>query len=201
MDNDAKQILKHLAPGALCAMVITACVFMSKNPEQQSAPVKTIKDTNIETVNSQIKNAHKRIDSLHCALNQTGKQSTPSNPLHTHKSAAHRQMDSLADANNNLILRAYLVARKQSPMRTPKKDLTVFTDFADVPAVKRAHKQFTHNMRLILALKKQISNADITTQKNIADAQRKTFAEIQTIQKQIDSLLNMKDSLIAQKLK
>ncbi len=205
MDDNAKQILKNMLPGTICAVVITACIFLAKiSGEQNKQPVplkKSIQAINTTNIDSQIQNAHKSVDSLRHILNQSDEKIWELNPLYTHKSVTHTKIDSLENLNEKLISQAYDAATKSSTFCVARKNETVFNEYANVPAVRRAHKQFKLNTKRIKNLQQQIQNINNNKNKTVSDVRGDIIDTIQQYQRQIDSLLNMKHIHIMQHIR
>jgi len=205
MDDNAKQLIYDRIPSAIVAMLLMAYVFMQqcthKGTEQTSEQINLPQTINTKHIDSQIKNTHKSVDSLRYILNQTDEQILKSNPMYTHVSAEHSKIDSLNKLNYTLIIRAYNAAAQSSPLCAARKNASVFTEFPNVPAVRRAHKQFVRNTKQIANLNKKISMIDANDNQTAQKMRCNAIAQIQHHQKQIDSLLNIKDSLIMQKTK
>jgi len=205
MDDNAKQLIYDRIPSAIVAMLLMAYVFMQqcthKGTEQTSEQINLPQTINTKHIDSQIKNTHKSVDSLRYILNQTDEQILKSNPMYTHDSAEHSQIDSLEKLNHTLIARAYNAAAQSSPLCAARKNVSVFTEFSNVPAVRRAHKQFIQNKKQIIDLNKKISMVDANNNQTAQKMRHNAITKIQQYQKQIDSLLNIKDSLIMQKIK
>lgn len=205
MDDNAKQLIKDRIPSAIAAMLLMTYVFMQqcthKGTEQASEQINLPQTINTKHIDSQIKNTHKSVDSLRYILNQTDEQILKSNLMYTHVSAEYSKIDSLEKLNHTLVMRAYNAAAQSSPLCAARKNVSVFTEFSNVPAVKRAHKQFIQNKKQIIDLNKKISMVDANNNQTAQKMRHNAIAKIQQYQKQIDSLLNIKDSLIMQKIK
>lgn len=159
------------------------------------------KQAAVKTVNTQIAQRKNTVASLRKNIDTRVADSLARNPEYRYVMENQGRIDSLSHVNDSLLNTAYLTAYRHSIIEPVQRNATVFRDFAHLPAVKNTSWKYYKN-------RKQINefNQRKATTANLADDVRRaitdqTLESITTLQGEIDSLLNIKDSLIVQKVR
>ncbi|MBQ8294294.1 MAG: hypothetical protein IJX89_02825 [Alphaproteobacteria bacterium] len=159
------------------------------------------KQSAIKTVNTQIAQRKNTVGALRKNIDMRVADSLARNPKYRYVMENQGRIDSLSRVNDSLLNTAYLTAYRCSIIQPVQRNATVFQDFAHLPAVKNASWKYYKNRKQI----NEFNQRKATTANLAGDVHRaitdQTQASVAILQGEIDSLLNIKDSLIVQKVR
>ena len=152
-----------------------------------------------QQLDQNIQSAFDTIDSLQKTRAQRITDSVNKNPGYIYITNNQARIDSLKHANMQLLSWAYNSARNYSVMSAVYKNESVFSDYAQIPAVKNAGIQYRRNKKEIQNFNQQISDVAAMEQSIRRHIDSITMAQIFNQQKLLDSLLKQKYMMMHQK--
>lgn len=152
-----------------------------------------------QQLDQNIQSAFDTIDSLQKTRAQRITDSVNKNPEYIYITNNQARIDSLKHANMQLLSWAYNSARNYSIMNAVYKNESVFSDYAQIPAVKNAGIQYRRNKKEIQNFNQQISDVAAMEQSIRRHIDSVTMAQIFNQQKLLDSLLKQKYMIMHQK--
>ena len=132
-------------------IIVTALLLVAAklgyNKREEERAVKQEHMKKIEQNDAQIKHLFQTVDSLQkMAVKQT-RDSLAKHPEFAYLEQNRAHIDSLRSANNKLFERAYNAAQKSSVFAVAQMNESLFSDFGNVPAVKRAKWPYYKNKK------------------------------------------------------
>lgn len=158
-------------------------------------------DVALAAVNTGINGARREIDSLRTTIPQRVSDSLSRHPEYKYIQDAQPYMDSLAQANEKLLDRAYRAVDDYAVFSVLYRGEKLFNQYPENPIVQDSKWRYYKNKRQIQAFNKTkdgLASLPESVRRDITD---KTLSDIQRLQSRIDSMLNLKDSLINTKVR
>ncbi len=152
-------------------------------------------------LNTDINGAHRAIDSLRAAIPYRVSDSLSRHPDYKFVVDNQSRIDSLTRANEALLDRAYRAADDYAVYSILRRDEGLFNQFSDNRVVQDAKWRYYKNKRQIQAFNKTKAGLVSLPESVRRDITDKTLLDIQRLQSCIDSMLNVKDSLITSKVR
>ncbi|MBQ2859401.1 MAG: hypothetical protein IJE82_03495 [Alphaproteobacteria bacterium] len=193
-DNFWKLHVPFIMTGGI--VFVLALVFAMAYDTKKIKRMEKAQNTKVANIDSQIKSANAKIDSLYDVSDSLIADSLARHPEYQWVVQNQGATDSLRGVNQELLSQAYNAARKNSMMTIVRRNETLFSDFSDVPAVRNVKWKYYAN-------KKKIQEFDHRAPfvAHVPDAVRAHFytsanKQVHDLQMKIDSLLNEKKQLI-----
>lgn len=175
----------------ICVIVARTVPDIRRDEKDKSAP-----DSLLRTTNKTITVTSAELDSIRRALPQLIEDSLRRNEIFQYLSQNAARIDSMRTVNDELVGRAYEIARRNSLFSVPRRNATVFTEYKDFKGVKPLSWKYYANDKQIRAYDK-VRSANPNLERSV----RSHFdsianAKISRLQNQMDSLLNKKYEMI-----
>ncbi len=196
MDNNKlSKISRPIVYLILLTLVWICCYNLGQIRKQQFCE-KQKNENSLDKINHEIIATRYRIDSVRHALPGAVLDSMMRNDVCAYLMQNAQRTDSLRHVNDSLLTRAFNIANKKTIFSVPHRNTTLFTEFSDLPEVRRIGWKYYANDR-------QIRKYNKTKAENpyLARAIRTHFdsvanTQISQLQRQMDSLLNVKHAQI-----
>lgn len=202
MTSFEKEIIRLCGVRASAASVFIALMFIMsacRHADKQNdvAPVQNVREAQLVQVNNEIKSAHQNIDSLRTSVQSRSRDALLSHPAYKYVSDNAARIDSLCEANKDLIEDAHDIVVSNSVMDIPKCDAYIFKNYKHIPAVKRIGNKYIKNAKEIAEYQKVKKNLITLQFEAYRVIDKMTIEEVRLLQLKLDSLLNAKDAIIS----
>lgn len=192
MSNRNINIMPIILSGAIgvYAIILMALVRLNKRTENA-----------IEQINTQITDMRYNIDSVRNMLPRLVSDSMAHNPIFSEITQNRAYIDSLRTANDELIGRAYKIAKNNSMFSVPQRNISVFQDYSDIKGISPIAWKYYANDKKIRTydkLRRENPNLGRAIQSHFDSIAN---VKISQLQNKMDSLLNEKHKLITQRQK
>lgn len=193
-DNFWKLHVPFIMTGGI-ALVLALVMAMAYDTKKIKGAERA-QNTKVANIDSQIKSANAKIDSLYNISDSLIADSLARHPEYQWVIQNKGPVDSLRGVNQELLSQAYDAARKNSTMTIVRRNETVFSDFSDVPAVRNVKWKYYANKKKIQEFDRRVPFVAHVPDAVRAHFDNKTNADVRALQMKIDSLLNEKKQLI-----
>lgn len=193
-DNFWKLHVPFIMTGGI-ALVLALVMAMAYDTKKIKGAERA-QNTKVANIDSQIKSANAKIDSLYNISDSLIADSLARHPEYQWVIQNKGPVDSLRGVNQELLSQAYNAARKNSTMTIVRRNETVFSDFSDVPAVRNVKWKYYANKKKIQEFDRRAPFVAHVPDAVRAYFDNKTNADVRALQMKIDSLLNEKKQLI-----
>ena len=205
MDDNLNDLHRRALGLIWIMMIFMGCVSLAwqqcaENSDTQHTDTTRVKKTNpVVNINNQIDGLYNDIAYTQRNAMQLTNDSLMKIPEYAFVVQNRDRVDSMTRANQDLMARAYQIARRKSVHAIVYKNESVFSDFGQDPSIKQIKYQYYKNKRDINDFK--INQECIKNTPEMVKCYFDRMANNHVAQqlKKIDSLLNIKDSIITHK--
>lgn len=150
----------------------------------------------LRAIDSMIRQNDFRRDSMRANMTQYTADILNQNPEYRYICENQSTIDSLTTANDELLGRAYSMARRHSVMTVPRRNATLFTNYKDIRGIPQIGWKYYANRKKIQEFERRKSAIVNLPQTVRNHCDSTVLAQIDRLQRQKDSLLNKKMKLI-----
>lgn len=155
----------------------------------------------LRAIDSMIRQNDFRRDSMRANMARYTADILNQNPEYRYICENQPTIDSLTAANDELLGRAYSMARRHSVMTVPRRNATLFTNYKDVRGIPQIGWKYYANRKKIQEFERRKSAIANLPQAVRNHCDSTVLAQIDQLQRQKDSLLNEKMGLINARMK
>ncbi len=174
---------------ALCSYADRARVNRIQNQEKQQS-------ARIEKLDSQIIAKFSASRQLQAAIDKKTQDSLNRIPEYVFVMQNRNRVDSLRNANDSLIKRAYKIVISDTVFGIVRKNESLFTEYSDIPQVQNIGWQYWRNKQVIKYFEQQLSAVENTSENVRTYFRKSADAKIQQLYREIDVLLTEKEQII-----
>lgn len=189
--------VSRIAAYALVIVLLAACVYKHNNKyEKKLDKEQNQKIDSLNMTDRAIVATRYEIDSVHRVLPGMILDSMMRNAVCSYLMQNMVRTDSLRHVNDSLLTRAFEIANKRTIFSVPRRNTTLFTEYADFPGMRRIGRQYYANDKQIRKYDKINSENPYLTRAIRTHFDSVANNKISQLQRQMDSLLNIKHKQI-----